>query len=86
MTSRDFAFWLQGFFEISNTKIISAEQTEIIKKHLNLVFYHEIDPSYTPDKDKQNQMNQIHETSGIEIDGTGGHGIFPNEKQTVYRC
>lgn len=60
MTSRDFAYWLQGFFEITNPVTISKEQTELIKKHLNLVFYHEIDPSYTEDKNKQDEMNQIH--------------------------
>lgn len=60
MTSRDFAYWLQGFFEITETKKIDEKQTEIIKKHLNLVFFHEIDPSYSDDPKKQEQMNQIH--------------------------
>lgn len=60
MTSRDFAYWLQGFFEITETKKIDEKQTEMIKKHLNLVFFHEIDPSYSDDPKKQEQMNQIH--------------------------
>lgn len=38
MTSRDFAYWLQGFFEISKANEITAEQTVMIKNHLNLVF------------------------------------------------
>lgn len=46
MTSRDFAYWLQGYFEITNTKKIDEKQTEIIKNHLNLVFKHEIDKQY----------------------------------------
>lgn len=58
MTSRDFCYWLQGFFEISNQKEITQEQAEIIKNHLNMVFYHEIDPSFP--KDQQNGLNQIH--------------------------
>lgn len=60
MTSRDFAYWLQGFFEVSNAETITKEQTEVIKKHLNLVFFHEIDPSYTNDSVKVEQMNSIH--------------------------
>lgn len=60
MTSRDFAFWLQGFFEISDSKEIKEPQVEIIKNHLNLVFYHEIDPSYSDKPDVQEAMNKIH--------------------------
>jgi hypothetical protein len=45
MTSRDFCYWLQGHFEINNAKTLNAKQTEMIKRHLNLVFKHEIDPS-----------------------------------------
>ena len=48
MTSRDFAYWLQGYFEITDTKTINKEQTQIIKNHLNLVFKHDIDKQYTP--------------------------------------
>jgi hypothetical protein len=59
MTSRDFAFWLQGFFEISGTDEINKEQVIIIKKHLNLVFKHEIDPSMG-DQKHQDELNEIH--------------------------
>jgi hypothetical protein len=45
MTSRDFCFWLQGFFELSNEQALSTAQTSMIAKHLALVFRHEIDPS-----------------------------------------
>lgn len=71
MTSRDFAYWLQGFFEISDTKTISKEQTEIIKKHLAMVFKHEIDPSMG-NEEHQTELNKIHNS------GTG--------KDTLYRC
>lgn len=60
MTSVNFCYWLMGFFEISNASVITEEQTDMIKKHLNLVFFHEIDPSYTNDKTKQEKMNEIH--------------------------
>lgn len=47
MTSRDFCFWLQGFFELNEEPAaeISAKQAETIKRHLALVFKHEIDPA-----------------------------------------
>lgn len=63
MTSRDFVYWLQGFFEISGDKniVIGGDQVKIIKNHLNLVFYHEIDPSYSEDKKVQKEMIVIHE-------------------------
>lgn len=42
MQSRDFCFWLQGFFELSdNTAPITAHQAALISRHLDLVFAHE---------------------------------------------
>jgi len=61
MTSRDFAYWLQGFFELENPKEIDWKKTELIKKHLNLVFKHEIDPSMGDSK-HQDELNKIHNT------------------------
>lgn len=47
MKSRDFCYWLQGFFEIGGPGVtLDAEQITMIKKHLNMVFVHEIDPSF----------------------------------------
>ena len=37
MTARDFAYWLQGFFEISDTDDVKPEQVRMIKAHLALV-------------------------------------------------
>jgi hypothetical protein len=46
MQSRDFCFWLQGFFELSgNNGALTAEQAAKIACHLDLVFAHEITPS-----------------------------------------
>ena len=59
MTSRDFCYWLQGYFEINTPDSIQEKQTEIIKKHLALVFKHEIDPSMG-DKEHQDVLNEIH--------------------------
>ncbi len=66
MTSRDFAFWLQGFLEVSGQKTITEEQTGCIKKHLNLVFEHEIDPSQG-NPDHQNLLNHLHNGPGKDL-------------------
>jgi hypothetical protein len=59
MTSRDFVFWLNGYFEISTPQTIGKNETELIKKHLNLVFKHEIDPAMGDEKHQQD-LNIIH--------------------------
>lgn len=78
MTSEQFAYWMQGFFEISgeSTKKLTEEQVDMIKSHLELVFKHEIDPSYSDNKELQNKMNQIHA-------GTDSKKNL-NKKTTVY--
>lgn len=76
MTSRDFAFWLQGFFEISQAEKISADQVVQIKKHLNLVFKHEIDPSMGGPEHQQ-ELNNIHNSFP---------GINFNPETTLLRC
>lgn len=77
MNSRDFVYWLQGFLEINsasgkekasqkvNEKAnLTVGQLDCIQKHLNLVFKHEIDPSFG---DNQEELNNIHH--GYENDG-----------------
>lgn len=63
MTSRDFCYWLQGFFEISSENApaltLSNKQVELIKKHLNLVFVHDIDPK-AGNKEVQEKLDTIH--------------------------
>ena len=42
MQSRDFAFWLNGFFELGGgADGLTKEQVELIKTHLALVFEHD---------------------------------------------
>lgn len=56
MKSRDFCFWLQGYFEINNLDTpLTVMQQEVIKKHLAMVFIHEIDPSMPNPK-----LDQVH--------------------------
>lgn len=38
MTSEQFTYWLNGFFEISDTDILNENQVRIIRDHLDLVF------------------------------------------------
>lgn len=61
MTSRDFCYWLQGFFEINDSadEGLSDEQVKVIKKHLKMVFKHEIDPSMGSKK-HQEELSEIH--------------------------
>lgn len=70
MTSRDFCYWLQGYFEIAKPTEVKDEELKEIKKHLELVFAHEIDPSMGDDK-HQEKLNNIHNT---------------DKKESVMRC
>lgn len=38
MTPENFAYWLQGFFELTESKELTSEQIQMIKEHLALVF------------------------------------------------
>ena len=62
MTSRDFCFWLQGLFELQNPHELNGLQTSAVKRHLALVFKHEIDPSMGPEI-HQAELNAIHAPS-----------------------
>lgn len=66
MRSRDFCYWLQGFFEISSINdhgnALSPKQVECIRRHLDMVFYHEIDPSMG-DQEHQDTLTEIHDSS-----------------------
>ena len=59
MKSRDFAYWLQGLFELGNPKALDERQTDLVKRHLALVFKHDIDPS-AGDADHRAALNEIH--------------------------
>lgn len=62
MTSRDFCFWLQGYFEMTGAKTMSDRQIELVQRHLSLVFAHEIDPSMGG-PGKQEKLNDLHNSS-----------------------
>lgn len=98
MTSRDFAFWLQGLFELSNPTTLDEKQTELIKRHLDLVFVHEIDPAMG-DKKHQDILNKIHQGKTDEdtkiVDELinlpphyygESNGVYPSGKDVILRC
>ena len=58
MTSRDFCYWLQGHLELTNPTHISGRALDSIKKHLSMVFLHEIDASFP--KEQQSALNNAH--------------------------
>jgi hypothetical protein len=80
MLSRDFAYWLQGFFEIhaagrdlsEHAPGLTASQVATIRNHLNMVFVHEIDPSMGGHQ-KQQALNTAHQ--GNAIGGPMGNGL-----------
>jgi len=96
MTSRDFCFWLQGFFEIagntparepSNRWNLNDSQVDMIRNHLALVFKHEIDPSAGPPA-HQAELNKIHETQPMPAEPWPG--VFPFDRPVTqspkFRC
>ena len=38
MSPEQFAYWLQGFLEVSETKEMTAEQVDVMRRHLATVF------------------------------------------------
>ena len=71
MTSRDFCYWLQGYFEINGAGSVpmSASQVDQVRKHLALVFKHEIDPSAGP-IEHQAELSDIHDRPPISPTAT----------------
>lgn len=70
MTAVNFAYWLQGYFELLHAgkfppdaavslKGLSAEQTETVRRHLAMVFVHDIDPK-AGDAASQEKLNGLH--------------------------
>lgn len=60
MEPRDFVYWLQGFFEISESTDLTPKQVQIIKDHLALVFKKE-----TPDRSQEGEWPSFVYTDGV---------------------
>lgn len=59
MKARDFCYWLMGALEVGDVDYLSEEQVANVKAHLNMVFIHDIDPTF-PEK-QQDALNEAHE-------------------------
>ncbi len=64
MKSRDFCYWLQGYFELAKPTELRLNEIEEIKNHLKMVFIHEIDSSFP--KGQQADLNTAHKPSILE--------------------
>jgi hypothetical protein len=86
MTSRDFCYWLQGYFELTGNNIVSENQVQCIKNHLNLVFKHEIDPSIDLGSVQvKSDLQKIHDGAIHKpvFDSKAAEDLFLKE---TYRC
>ena len=93
MTSRDFVYWLQGFFELNDlvqppkkledmTPI--EKQILCVRNHLNMVFKHEIDPSMG-DAAHQAALSQAHQGGGSPVKPSF-HGGHSHHGHLLLRC
>lgn len=69
MKSVEFCYWLQGLFELGKPVALTEEQTAMVKAHLDMVFIHEIDPSYP--KKQQIPLTAAH-AQNPNLSGMGG--------------
>lgn len=81
MTSRDFCYWLQGFFEVSDATALDVEQVALVRRHLNMVFFHEIDPSYG-DAEHQKVLAALH-VGDVKPDKPEASGAAEGLKERV---
>lgn len=89
MRSRDFCYWLQGYFELHGNRpmrpephddmMLSGYQVDSIRKHLALVFKHEIDPS-AGSAEHQTDLDKIHSGAQFPIAGA------VHNSDILYRC
>jgi len=91
MNSREFCYWLQGVYELNKPASFSAEQTELIRRHLQLVFQHDIDPS-AGGPEVQAKLNATHEgLTKAEVEAIVGDKIKSQPEpfdhhNTLIRC
>ena len=52
MTSENFAYWLQGMFELADPTALNARTVTLIKRHLDMVKIHEKKMSFFCTSDK----------------------------------
>lgn len=77
MKSRDFCYWLQGYFEVADPGAIRTEELLTIKNHLALVFKHDIDPGNESDPVKREELQRVHDGRGV---------TFPRDSDGKITC
>lgn len=77
MTARDFCYWLQGLFELGAPGHLTPQQTDLVKRHLALVFKHDIDSP-----DPTGELQATHDGTKPPRPTIGGSG----PDGTLYRC
>ena len=82
MKSRDFCYWLQGLFELAEPSTLDEKQVQTIRNHLNMVFYHEIDPSYGG-KEVQDALNNLHSGNVARPFSDLTEGLSPERRERV---
>jgi len=82
MTTTNFAYWLQGFFEVAKPEEITPEQLKMIKAHLRLVFRDDIDPKMGDEKHQQ-LLTSLH-LGKLDFDNTPPH--LKNNGDELERC
>lgn len=76
MTAVNFCYWLQGYFELTDPKSVTRQelddvQISTIRRHLAMVFAHDIDPKAGPPA-HQHKLDGIHTaTTAIGATDTG---------------
>lgn len=86
MKATEFCYWLQGYFEIAgqapglrvdamrpDAVALTRAQVDMIKRHLALVFVHDIDPQ-AGDPEHQSTLQSIHDGGPARPGGTGPNG------------
>lgn len=58
MTPKEFCYWLQGSLELNENEEFNEKQTEVLKRHLSMVFNH---IAHLEEKDQP----PVHQTQGF---------------------
>lgn len=81
MKATEFCYWLQGLFELGSPVQLDARQTDLIKRHLAMVFLHDIDPSYP--EEEQAGLDAAHSGEPTKI---AKPGMRPDHPDVRMRC
>lgn len=78
MKATEFCYWLQGYFEMTDPVAqLEPWQVDLVRKHLNMVFIHDIDPSYPVEQ--QDALEKAHgAVCGVEPSPVKSSGILPS--------